>query len=131
MSDAAPIEVKVAAETDEDESFSTIVRRRFDALKAGDAGSLPVVVGMIVIVIFFTAKTTVFFTAVNFDNLIPQMAQVTVMAIGVVFVLLIGEIDLSIRYLSGLCSVTVAELQLAGSSHEYPWYIAIGGALLL
>ncbi len=42
------------------------------------------------------------------------MAQVTVMAIGVVFVLLIGEIDLSIGYLSGLAAVVVAELQLPG-----------------
>ena len=86
---------------------------------------------MILITIFFTAKTSVFFTAVNFDNLIPQMAQVTVMAIGVVFVLLIGEIDLSIGYVSGLSAVVVAELQLSGSSHEYPWYIAIAGALLV
>ena len=51
------------------------------------------------------------------------------MAIGVVFVLLIGEIDLSIGYVSGLSAVVVAELQLSGSSHESPWYIAIAGAL--
>ena len=86
---------------------------------------------MILITIFFTAKTSVFFTAVNFDNLIPQMSQVTVMAIGVVFVLLIGEIDLSIGYVSGLSAVVVAELQLSGSSHEYPWYVAVAGALLV
>jgi len=126
MSDAAPLEVKIEAEPEGDEGLGTAVRRRIDALKAGDVGSLPVIVGMILITIFFTAKTNVFFTAVNFDNLIPQMAQVTVMAMGVVFVLLIGEIDLSIGYLSGLAAVVVAELQLSGSSHAYPWYIAIG-----
>jgi len=131
MSDAAPLEVKIEAEPEGDEGLGTAVRRRIDALKAGDVGSLPVIVGMILITIFFTAKTNVFFTAVNFDNLIPQMAQVTVMAMGVVFVLLIGEIDLSIGYLSGLAAVVVAELQLSGSSHAYPWYIAIGGAILL
>ncbi|MDX6512683.1 MAG: D-xylose transport system permease protein [Gaiellaceae bacterium] len=129
MSDAAPPEVKFAAEAEEDDSLGAVVRRRIGALKAGDVGSLPVIIGMILITVFFTLKTNVFFTAVNFDNLIPQMAEVTVIAMGVVFVLLIGEIDLSIGYLSGLAAVVVAELQLAGSSHQYPWYVAIAGAI--
>jgi len=127
----APHQVEIAVEAEEDLSIGAAVRRRIEALKAGDVGSLPVILGMVLITIFFTAKTSVFFTAVNFDNLIPQMATVTVIAMGVVFVLLIGEIDLSIGYLSGLSAVTVAELQLSGSTHEYPWYVAIGGALLL
>jgi D-xylose transport system permease protein len=131
MSEVAAPQVEIAIEPEIDDSVSAAVYRRIEALKAGDVGSLPVIVGMVLITIFFTAKTSVFFTAVNFDNLIPQMAQVTVMAMGVVFVLLIGEIDLSIGYLSGLSAVVVAELQLSGSSHEYPWYIAIGGALLV
>ncbi|MDX6666323.1 MAG: D-xylose transport system permease protein [Solirubrobacteraceae bacterium] len=131
MSEVAAPQVEIAIEPEIDDSVGAAVRRRIEALKAGDVGSLPVIVGLVLITIFFTAKTSVFFTAVNFDNLIPQMAQVTVMAMGVVFVLLIGEIDLSIGYLSGLCAVVVAELQLSGSSHEYPWYIAIGGALLV
>jgi D-xylose transport system permease protein len=131
MIDEAPHQVEIAVEAREDTSVGAAIRRRIEALKAGDVGSLPVIVGMVLITIFFTLKTSVFFTAVNFDNLIPQMSQVTVMAMGVVFVLLIGEIDLSIGYLSGLCAVAVAELQLAGSSHQYPWYVAIGGALLL
>jgi D-xylose transport system permease protein len=111
------------------ESLGSLTRQRWEALKAGDVGSLPVLVFMVVIVIFFTLKASVFFSAVNFDNLIPQMAQVTVIAIGVVFVLLIGEIDLSIGYLSGLCAVVLAELQLPGSGHDYPWWVAILGAL--
>ncbi len=131
MIEETPHQVEIAVEAEEDTSVGAAVGRRIEALKAGDVGSLPVIVGMVLITIFFTAKTSVFFTAVNFDNLIPQMAQVTVMAMGVVFVLLIGEIDLSIGYLSGLSAVTVAELQLSGSTHEYPWYVAIGGALLL
>jgi D-xylose transport system permease protein len=131
MSEYTVPKVEIAIEPEVDDSVAAFIRRRIEALKAGDVGSLPVIFGMVLIVIFFTAKTSVFFTAVNVDNLIPQMAQVTVMAMGVVFVLLIGEIDLSIGYLSGLCAVAVAELQLAGSSHDYPWYVAIGGALLL
>src|SRR5262249_38839405 len=111
------------------DSLSALTRQRWEALKAGDVGSLPVLLFMVAIVIFFTLKVSVFFSAVNFDNLVVQMTQVTVIAIGVVFVLLIGEIDLSIGYLSGLSAVVLAELQLPGTGHDYPWWVAILGAL--
>src|SRR5205085_509189 len=97
--------------------------------RLAEQGRGVVIVSHNLIDVFFTLKVNVFFTAVNFDNLLPQMTQVTVMAIGVVFVLLIGEIDLSIGYLSGLCSVVLAELQLPGSGHHYAWWIAILGAV--
>ncbi|MDQ2940283.1 MAG: sugar ABC transporter permease [Actinomycetota bacterium] len=126
MSSAAPVEVAAAGE---DTSLGGILRARWEALRAGDVGSLPVIVGLIAITLFFTSKTTIFFSAVNFSNLIQQMAGVTVIAIGVVFVLLIGEIDLSIGYVSGVAGVVVAELQLPGSSHQYPGLIAIFAAL--
>ena len=114
---------------DAPDSLAGLMRQRWEALKAGDVGSLPVLIFMVAIVVFFTLKVSVFFSAVNFDNLLPQMTQVTVMAIGVVFVLLIGEIDLSIGYLSGLAGVVLAELQLPGSGHDYAWWVAILGAL--
>jgi D-xylose transport system permease protein len=128
MSSAAPAEVQAAAE--DQDSLAAVLRARWEALRAGDVGSLPVIAGIIAITAFFTAKTSIFFTAVNFSNLIGQMAGVTVIAIGVVFVLLIGEIDLSIGYVSGVASVVVAELQLAGSSHAYPGLVAIALAVL-
>ncbi len=128
MSTSAETAVELR-QPDTPDSLAAVVRQRLEALRAGDVGSLPVLLFMVAIVVFFTLKVSVFFTAVNFDNLLPQMAQVTVMAIGVVFVLLIGEIDLSIGYLSGLCSIVLAELQLPGSGHDYPWWVAILGAL--
>ena len=129
MSTAAPAEVQAAAT--EDQSFGGVLRSRWDAFKGGDVGSVPVLVGIIAITIFFTTKSSVFFTAVNFQNLIGQMAGVTVIAVGIVFVLLIGEIDLSVGYLSGLCSVAVAEFQLAGSNHDYPGLVSIAIAILV
>ena len=129
MSTAAPAEIQAAAT--EDQSFVGVLRSRWDAFKGGDVGSVPVLVGIVAITVFFTAKSSIFFTAVNFQNLIGQMAGVTVIAVGIVFVLLIGEIDLSVGYLSGLCSVAVAEFQLAGSNHDYPGLVSIAIAILV
>ena len=129
MSSAAPAEIQAAAE--DQDSIAAIVRARWAAIRSGDVGSLPVIIGIVAITLFFSSKTSIFFTAVNFQNLIGQMAGPTVIAIGVVFVLLIGEIDLSVGYVSGVASVAVAEFQLAGSSHNYPGLVAIGLAVLV
>jgi D-xylose transport system permease protein len=94
-------------------------------VRAGNLGVVPIVVGEIVIVGFFAYKATNFFTAVNFGNIIIQMAGTTMLAYGVVFVLLLGEIDLSIGYLAGIGALTVAELQLPGSGHQLNGLIAI------
>jgi D-xylose transport system permease protein len=126
VSSAAPVEVAAAGE---DTSLGGILRARWEALRAGEVGSLPVIFGLIAITIFFTSKVGLFFSAVNFSNLIQQMAGTTVIAIGVVFVLLIGEIDLSIGFVSGFAGVVVAELQIPGSSHDYPGLVAIFAAL--
>jgi D-xylose transport system permease protein len=101
------------------------LRRRFESLKSGDVGSLPVIVGLAIITVFFWWKNHNFVTAVNFDNLIVQMAAVTAIAIGVVFVLLVGEIDLSIGYVSGVAGVVVAELQQPGKSYQVTGILAI------
>ena len=107
-----------------------ILRERWETLRSGDVGSWPVLVGLAAIVVFFTAKNPNFFTAVNFDNLIVQMAGTATIAIGVVFVLLIGEIDLSIGYVSGVAAVVAGELQLPGSGHQLPGLVAILLALV-
>jgi D-xylose transport system permease protein len=133
VSTAAPGEVQAAAE--ERETVFGAARAYLERLKAGDVGSLPVIVGMLVIVFYFTSQSSNFFTAVNFENVIVQMAGTTMIAIGVVFVLLIGEIDLSIGYVSGMAGVTVAYFQMPGSSHQFsgPYAIALAigvGALI-
>jgi D-xylose transport system permease protein len=99
-------------------------RRALDNLKSGNLGVLPVVIGEIAIVAFFSFTATNFFTANNFVNVILQMAGVTMIAFGVVFVLLIAEIDLSIGYLSGIAALTAAQLQLP-DGRNYPGWLAI------
>ena len=62
---------------------------------------------------------------VNFVNIIIQMAGTAMLAYGVVFVLLLGEIDLSISYVAGIGAVAVAELQLPGSGHQIHGLLAM------
>jgi D-xylose transport system permease protein len=106
-----------------------IGRRRWEALKAGDVGSLPIIVGLALIVAFFYSKNENFLSAGNFTNLMTQMAGVTTIAIGVVFVLLLGEIDLSIGYVSGVAGVIVAELQVPDGSWQVKGVLAIAVAV--
>ncbi len=101
-----------------------IWQRTIDNLKSGNLGVLPVVVGEVLIVTYFSLTATNFFTAGNFVNVILQMAGVTMIAFGVVFVLLIAEIDLSIGYLSGIAALTAAELQLP-DGRNYPGWLCI------
>jgi D-xylose transport system permease protein len=108
-----------------DEGFGAVVREYFDRLRAGEVGSLPVIIGLVAITIFFWSKNSNYLTAINFTNLIVQMAAVTTIAIGVVFVLLIGEIDLSIGYVSGIGGVTVALLQQPEKSYQVAGILAI------
>jgi D-xylose transport system permease protein len=112
----------------ESEDEKGIWRRALDNLKSGNIGVLPVVVGEILIVAYFSFTATNFFTAANFVNVILQMAGVTMIAFGVVFVLLIAEIDLSIGYLSGVAALTAATLQLP-DGRNYPGWLCILVAL--
>ena len=100
-------------------------------MRAGDVGSLPIIVGLLLITIFFQTKNDNFLTAGNVSNLIVQMAGTTTIAMGVVFVLLLGEIDLSIGFVSGIAGVVVAELQTGGNWTVMPGWVAIIVAVLV
>jgi D-xylose transport system permease protein len=99
--------------------------RILDNIKAGNLGSWPVLIGLVVIGTFFSFKADNFLSPGNFSNIITQMAGVTLLAYGVVFVLLIGEIDLSISYISGIAGVVVAQMTLPESGHQVPGLVAI------
>jgi D-xylose transport system permease protein len=131
--------VSVAADSDplveappplDDTGLASIPGRMLANLRSGNLGSGPVIFALVLIVIVFSQTADNFWSPVNFNNIILQMAGTTLLAYGVVFVLLIGEIDLSISYVSGIAGVVVAQLQLPGSSHQYPAIVAIIAALL-
>ena len=98
-------------------------------VRSGDIGSLPIIIGLIIIAIIFQSLNQNYLTPRNFVNLIVQMAGLATIAIGVVFVLLMGEIDLSIGYVSGVAGVIMTLMLLPPFS--FPWFVAIPITLLL
>jgi D-xylose transport system permease protein len=105
------------------------IRRVLGDIRAGELGSWPVIIGLIIISAFFYYKNASFLSGSNLNNLITQMAGVVAIAFGTVFVLLLGEIDLSAGFVSGVGGVVVGELTLVGSSHAYSGLVAIPIAL--
>ncbi|MFI5954809.1 sugar ABC transporter permease [Cryptosporangium sp. NPDC051539] len=77
-------------------------------LRGGDIGSLPIIVGLVVIVIVFQSLNATFLNAFNLVNLCLQIASLTIIALGITLVLLLGEIDLSIGSVSGVAAAIVA-----------------------
>jgi D-xylose transport system permease protein len=90
-------------------------------IKAGQVGALPALLGLLVLCIVFGTQSSVFLTPGNLANLLTQAAAVIVIAMGLVFVLLLGEIDLSAGYAAGVCG---ALLVIMITEMDYPWYLA-------
>ena len=96
-------------------------------IRGGDLGSLPAVLGLIVLSLIFGVARETFFSPLNFANLFTQGAQVVFIAMGLIFVLLLGEIDLSAGFASGVCGAVMAILL---TNHGVAWFLAIPAALL-
>ena len=90
-------------------------------VKAGQVGALPALLGLFVLCIVFGTQSSVFLTPGNLANLLTQAAAVIVIAMGLVFVLLLGEIDLSAGYAAGVCG---ALLVIMITEMDFPWYLA-------
>src|SRR5690606_34720900 len=87
-------------------------------MKAGDLGSIPVVVGLLVIWAIFTGLNSNFLTAGNFSDMSVAMVGTGMIAVGIVFVLLLGEIDLSVGSVSGVAGATFAVLSVTHGMNE-------------
>jgi D-xylose transport system permease protein len=110
------------------QTLSAYARAWWVGVRSGDLGSLPIFVGIIIIAVVFQAQNDRFLTAGNFVNLMVQTAPYAVIAMGVTFALLLGEIDLSIGFVSGVGGVLVA-LLLTPDGNELPTFVAIAIAL--
>jgi D-xylose transport system permease protein len=133
MSTTAPVDTSDAAPSGipgaPNESLSDFARRWWTGVRAGELGSLPIIVGLVLIAIIFQSQNDRFLTAGNFVNLIVQMAAITIIGMGIVFVLLLGEIDLSVGYVSGVAGVTTALLMNPDGHNQFGAIPAIVVAL--
>jgi D-xylose transport system permease protein len=101
------------------EAFHAYVGR----VRGGDVGPLPAILGLVVLFVVFSAlQGNTFTNSFNFANLLIQSSPVIVIAMGIVFVLLIGEIDLSAGWTAGVAGAT---LGVVCTNHGWPWYLGV------
>jgi D-xylose transport system permease protein len=97
-------------------------------LRGGDVGALPAVLGFLALVILFSVmRPDTFATKLNWANLLNQSAAVIFIAMGLVFVLLLGEIDLSAGWMAGTSAVVLAVLM---TNNGWNWPLAVLASLL-
>jgi len=111
------------------ETFREYLRVVYVRIRSGDSGVLPVVGGLLLISVLFQSLNSNFLSAGNLVNLLIQGAVYMLLAMGEVFALLLGEIDLSIGFVSGIGGIVTAEL--VKQSWGWPWWGAVLAALLV
>jgi D-xylose transport system permease protein len=127
--EGAPPEAAPGSDETSAATLSGYLQLWWQGIKYGELGSLPIIAGLGVIVVIFGLLDDTFLTERNFTNLLLQMAAIATIAIGVVFVLLIGEIDLSVAFVSAVGGI-VMTLLLRPEDPGWPWWLAIAAALL-
>ncbi len=105
---AAPVAVVDPRLLVREEGFKGYLTEFKRRVRGGELGSLPVVVGLIIIWTIFQVKNSLFLSADNLSNISYFLSATGMLAIGLVFVLLLGEIDLSVGSVSGLASTVFA-----------------------
>jgi len=96
-------------------------------VRSGEMGSLPAVAGLIVLVVVFWALRSEFGSLSNFSDLLKQSSFTIFIAMGLVFVLLLGEIDLAAGTAAGVCAALMARMSVG---YNWPWPLAILAALV-
>jgi D-xylose transport system permease protein len=115
-----PVTGPEAENVSQAETVRLYAKRWWDNVRSGELGSLPIIVGLIIIAVVFQSQNENFLTAGNFVNLMVQGAAYATIAMGIVFVLLLGEIDLSIGYVSGVAGVICTLLLLPDGNEVAP-----------
>ena len=105
------------------DTFGEYVKIWWTRVRSGDSGALPVILGLVAIVVYFQARNSLFLSAGNLVNLIEQAAWIVTLGMAEVFVLLLGEIDLSIGYSSVIGAVFTAWLLVP--PNPAPWPLAV------
>lgn len=118
-----PESTKVDALEGDERGLGTALRSYGERLRSGDVGSLPAALGLVALVVVFSVlRPDTFTNAFNFANLINQSAAVIVIAMGLVFVLLLGEIDLSAGFAAGTAGAVTS---IVVTRQGHPWPVAV------
>src|ERR1035437_7685482 len=110
------------------DSAGDYLRASLVRIKGGETGVLPVIAGLLLVSVIFQIANNHFLTAGNLVNLLVQAAVFSLLAMGEVFALLLGEIDLSSGFVAGVSAVVMAEL--VQPTVGWPWWAAIAAALV-
>jgi D-xylose transport system permease protein len=109
-------------------SLGEAARDYVTRVRGGDVGSLPAILGLVVLLIVFTSlRPSTFANSFNIANLINQSAGVIVIAMGLIFVLLLGEIDLSAGFTGGTAASVMGVVL---TNHGWDWRLSIVVCLL-
>jgi D-xylose transport system permease protein len=96
-------------------------------VRSGDSGVLPILGGLVAIVVIFQLQVHVFLSALNLTNLLVQGAVFVLLGMAEIFVLLLGEIDLSVGFVAGVGAVVSAFLM--APPFNLPWFVAVAAGL--
>ena len=108
------------------DSFGEYVKIWWTRVRSGESGALPVILGLAAIVIYFQARSSLFLSAGNLVNLIEQAAWIVTLGMAEVFVLLLGEIDLSIGFSSVIGGVFTCWLLVPPNPAPWPLAVLVG-----
>ena len=103
------------------------IRAFLDRVRSGDLGQLPVVVGLAIIWTIFQSLNPIFLSSNNLVNMLFDASTIGVISLGIVCILMVGEIDLSVGSVSGFASALVGVLWV---NHGWPVWLAIAAAVL-
>jgi D-xylose transport system permease protein len=103
------------------------VHNYIQRLRGGDMGSLPAITGLIVLAVIFSIAQPSFHSLFNFGNMFTEGTGTIFIAMGLVFVLLLGEIDLAAGYTAGVCAAVMVRLMVG---YNWSWWASIPAALV-
>lgn len=127
MSTGTTLPPATGGPTRSDEGVGAAVRGYVARVRGGDVGSLPAILGFTALVVLFAAMRPESFASTrNFANLLNQAAPVVFIAMGLIFVLLLGEIDLAAGFTAGTGAAVLAVLI---TDHGAPWPVAVAACI--
>lgn len=119
-------EAGFASDLTQADTFGESVRAYITRVRGGDMGALPSIAGLIVLFIVFNFLNDRFLSNLNMANLITQSGSIIILAMGLVMVLLLGEIDLSAGFAGGVAACVMGVLMV---EHSQNWVVAVLAAL--